>query len=583
MIGFVIVRLGVCAIISKLQPYLNLRRMNCRIRLTASEAVASLLVLNVTADVSSDIDVDGAGQQSEVKIKAAKFVKQIQELQITAWMALLIEEAMAGRELVVDFVLDSLVESFKTSLAMDDVYVLSSLCLFLPELERTKSGSIAKLLTSLLDIIESVVLDEAVLVVLVSLAADILVYCAYLIDTSIFFNRFQAAVNRWMLDTDECNFQQMTIQKLRFVVIYLSCNYLRYPFPRVGFPVVEAKGALFGTPKNHVMKINNETIVSALPVGRYAWRFKSVAPDCVPRTLSDDINITDEVRPVTEHAQQSEFSSKLSNYFQDLYENQLKDFDVEAELCNPGDFDAKNSVKLTANTACQAFPQLVPPSTVGAPAVSFASSLNFFDILESPRFSAVIPEERDDIDHRTFASTTLYRHQIHASILRDAGETDLHFEDFAAGLGLVPPSEQAVVHVDCHHEVIFHVDGDYEVLIVWTNGLSRETLIQSYNEKNYMRIEISPRSSGLYTVEVKIVGSKAADFMSFSPLVVTKRALPVAVLSQVLINVHVLDRKMGKIQSPFLVNGALLSAVRDTSFAPHSVTLLSPKTIYDAV
>ena len=552
------------------------------VRLSPSEAAASLLALNVTADLKPDVYFEDVSLNTDVKVKAVKCIQEVEVLKLTTWIAVLVEEAMAGRDLVIDFVIDRLIESMKTQLTIEDVYVLCPLCLILPEIEKTKNGSIAKILAAVLDIVETVRLEESVFVLFVALAVDMLIYSSYLIDCSEFFGRFEKAVDGWLLDSEECIFQQSTVQHLRFIVMSLACNYLRYPFPRVGFCGADSEGAIFGTSKTHVMKITNDAMFSATPIGRFGWRYKSIAPDPSPISLSEDTKINEEVRPIPEYTQQKEFSSKLSNYFQDLYENQLKDFEVDAELCNPGDFDAKNFVKLTPNAAVDASPQLLPTSSVGTPAVSFASSLSYFDVLDTPRLSAVVPEEKADVDKRTFAETTVYRHQIHVSILRNALDADPHFTDFLSGLGFGASADQTILHVDSNHDIFFHFDGSHEVLIVWTNGLNRDESLRSYSDKTYMRIEISPRQSGLYSVTVRVNGSQSPGIPWFSPVITTKRALPIAVIVQLLIGVHILDRKMGRVQSPFLVNGALLNAVRDTSFVPHSLTLLSPKSIFEA-
>jgi hypothetical protein len=303
----------------------------------------------------------------------------------------------------------------------------------------------------------------------------------------------------------------------------------------------------------------------------FSWTFSSVARDPPPGTLSSDTLINDELIAIEAMEQESAFESNLSDFFRTLYESGLPDFGISAELCKPADFDISRAVPLSANSPGSLVPPNLQLSSVGPTTCAFLSTLGF---LERVRPAS-------DTSHTTFSPASHYRHRIHVQCLA-SDPPPPHFMDFVSGLGFA--DGQTAAYWDCLHEVVFELTGAPErsVLIVWTDGLTQEQILGSYSQENLVRIEVSPKSSGLFWVRTKVIQGQAATVRHLAEVLVSKKALPLLVLSHVMMLRHIIDAQSKRIETPLHEASRILKAL-SAQFLACNVPPLPEKALFDGI
>ena len=548
------------------------------IYLSPSEKASIALAICTVLDVSKadDLGSNDTKQRIANKEKAVGFIEPFsQNLRVATLVNLIIEESIAHRDEVIDYSLTSLLSSLKTR-TLNDVYTMMSLMFVLTELEETHSGSVARILNTLLGLIEvHRNEDESIYEATVMLTCDALIYSAYIIDVKDYFKRFETIANNWMLNKEGCNFSQICKQKLFNCTLYLATNFLRFPFPSPEFVTggEMPKSAAFKSTVDNIIRLSKQRFVSDLPVGRYAWKYEPIAPTPAPREfnkISSDVNIPQ----ASETEEQKEFTSKLVNYTNDLFNTQLPELGISASLCNPDDFSSKHAFEMTPNEAPEPSAQNIPPPTPGPCAAAFLTGLDFFDLIETTRlFPTIESRNVNSIDNNKF------RHNINARFCSSTNAST-HLKDFKRGLGFVLPNGN-IVNETCRHRITFLADPNAhcEVEIVWDEGMTTKELVSTYTANTQLRFDISPMQTGLFLVNICVAKSISAEAVQLKRTIVSKRALPLFVISQIITCIHIINKLNETIVDPFASSGDLIGRVRGSEFYTHSIMLMCAKKI----
>jgi hypothetical protein len=513
---------------------------------TAAEMAGVVIAVNLTANISgTDVGVGFLGCLGGISGK----------MRIPAFVATIAEEALAGRSGIVGDVVALLAEEIRRIEKIEDVYALAPIALVLPELERAAAGSVDILLSAVLGRLENQEHQEP-FVVLFETIVDLLILSASLVKWQPHFQQFRRLVETWKLSA----FKGDESAELSCQLSLFTHFFLTFPSPVTSVPISKDKMAVFGTTDDRILQVGAQTLVSLGPVGRFEWEFTSLATEAPPFKLDDDVDIEAHVLQEDECEQQTAFADRLGNFFNDLYEKELG-----ARLCVPADFEA-SPIELAPNPPVRPRPQLVPPSSVGSPAIAFLSSLKFCDGMAPPQFFPGRQHALEDSE-----SSRYFLHTIRACFVENSNP---HFEHFKTGLGFLDGSGQSIVFTGVQHEIEFSLSHSaHPIVIVWLDGLSQESYLASFHPHNQIRIEIQSQPTGLMLVQIRVSRQFALDFPGFDKVLVSKRALPVFVIGQILSLAHVLDLRSNSVVYPLVDSRTRLRNLRGADFYSHAVLL----------
>jgi len=555
-------------------------------RLTNQEIVSVLLAIWSYCHISPKCSIrDHETEEWNLSIKIST-IKQIHVVQpslmIAVLIALLQEEIITNRSEIIEMMINLLSDSIK-SLAIEDLYSFLPITLLLPELERTKSGSISKLLNSFLDSIETRASEDDVLYeTKVALTTDLIIYSHYLIDIHPIYLRFESIVDSWLLDQKGCKFSPDVSQRLLYLTMYLASNFLRFPFPSTDYPSTIAKQpvSIFGSSVDHILRITNNQLISDLPIGSFTWNYSPVLPSPSIKELHSDVMINKNISLPNECESQKIFSNQIETFVTKTFDDHLPNLGIKAKKCSPSDYFHKNAPKLAPNNIPTPNPQFLPPSNPGTNATSFLTCFDFFDILETRRLYPMLQDREDRV--RSFHQNG-FRNRINVSFY-SSNTVYPHFEDLKMGLGIGDSSTNNIIYYDCRHEIIFHTSKQQrkEIVIVWNCDLNNDQLMESYFKESSIRIEVSPKQSGLFSVKTWLSKSFDSSFL-IKEAIVTKKALPVHILSQVLTNSYIINRKKSTISEPLKISGNAIRQMRSENFSFHELLLICAKNLLGTV
>jgi hypothetical protein len=408
---------------------------------------------------------------------------------------------------------------------------------------------------------------------------DFVIYSSYLIDSGQLISDFDDVVARWQLGQPTCQLPGHLADQVACLVLYLASNLGRWPSPARNQPFLDREqSACFAAQQRTILKVSNSHMSSVTPTGKFIWRFVPIEPTPEPFTLCEDASICELVPIAIEDTHQGEFQAILASYCGQLYDSHLKSFGIEADLCQPRSFDSSNSVPLSLNPSKRASVPASLPSRIGFASIGFMTSLNCF---QSSSVTGFPPPGQGLLGDPLRLDLT-YRYEIACSLVTAPGATSRgHFDDFKSGLGFLDETGTKLVYHDCRHDITFRWDQSpvSAVAIFWADGMSEEQLLQSYDPTTVLRIEIRCQMSGLFNVRTMVKGSEPLPIVK--ECLVSKRALPVFVLSQILAGSHLQWRAQGDDQRPVLTIGESLRACI-TKFFGRPRPFVAEKTLYES-
>jgi hypothetical protein len=553
-------------------------------------AVSAILGIINMAYISSDVGFSGESA-AEVRLKMAECLSKMKHrLCMASFMFILMEEALAGRPSLIDIALDGISGALQCH-KVEEVLALTPICLVIADLEKTKAGSVEKLLKGVFAAVNSLKYssgpdDDAFVAEISELLVDLLIYSAHLIEWKPYIAEFERILDLWNIgkSAENCQMAGKTVQHILYAVMRLNCCFLRWPHPEVRLDNEEMNGPVFAIGADRFLVFGSKKVMSVLPVGRFQWEFEPVPHDTPSRELSEDVSVCYRIPNASEFEQQKSFSSKLTSYFDLLYQNRLPDFGVQDELCRAENFDHADEISLTPNDVLGPSAQELPNGSIGNPTVAFASSIGLLDVVENSDFCPEVSAHgtASRIWGSLAAKVTSYRYKVHVNLLWNGSEISGHFADFRAGLGFMRESSRSIVYFDSRREIEFHDEGQVRpVCVVWRDGMTLAQFMQSFRRQSHLRIEISSGSNGLFCVWVKVPkANKLSDFV-FHKTLVSKRALPAFVLGQIMSVDHLIRRREGKVEFPVHVIGEGLREFRAREFVSRPTKLLSAKVLFE--
>ncbi|KAK8890929.1 hypothetical protein M9Y10_028129 [Tritrichomonas musculus] len=250
-------------------------------------------------------------------------------------------------------------------------------------------------------------------------------------------------------------------------------------------------------------------------------------------------------------------------------------------LCSPSDFRAKSAPSLENRSIdeIKLHEEKLPPHSVGPRSAAFLSTLNFFDSQLCNRFFPTIQKYKN-------VELSDFRHVIHVYFISipDQYQPDLHFDDFKSGLGLVDDSKESIICADTRHQIVFHLDDQKKmkekrnIFICWDRDKlvkDEEGWDKTFNTKEQsLRIEICPTHNGLFNVSILLNKNYyQSEFPCLTNVLVSKKNLPAFVISQIIVNDHILDFKKNNVVRAQLQNGKIIRDKRLIDFQSYSLLM----------
>lgn len=521
------------------------------------------------------------------KIKAVEFCFELPPtLRIPTLIQIITEECVNSRDEVIENCLTSLLKSLK-SRSVDDVYSFLGLLNIFPELEKCHSGSVSRVLTVLLNTIEIFNEgDENLYYLTTMLACEALVDAAPIIDVSIHYKHLKSIAENWCLGLDTCKFSNECQQKLKYALLFISSNFTKFHYPVDGNIVggnMENSTVFKYSQIDDILRLQKSRIVSDLPVARTAWNYKCVHPaNSDVKSIKKEVDSNMAIPSPQDSDVQKQFTNHIEAFVTDLFANKLQEMGVESNICTPEEFNPKPQNQ-SPNVLPQCSPQRAPPSSTGHDAAAFMTSFNYFDILESQRvLPSISPEsaaKMQNLDSQSFRHTIFARF---ANLSANLTNSDC-FEDFKRGLGF-PTQNGDIVNTTYGHNVVFTNERSIgAAIVVWAEKMTKAELVQTFSAENTLRIEIIPTHSGLFDVRTTASIKLNDDIVQMKRAFVTKRSLPLFVISQIMSSVHTIQIKENNAHEPFVTHGNLIREMKNSEFHSHPIMLLCPKKILQEV
>jgi hypothetical protein len=513
-----------------------------------AEIVSVILAVNTLAPIYN-VDVHNGVIEALTALRPP--------LRVPAIIACVIEEAMAGRNKIATTGVELLAAEIARIAKAEDIYAFLPLTLVLPELESAVAGAVSRILAAVIEKLERLLVPhDFAFVTLLEFAVDLMVLTTEVIEWREHYQRFQEVAGSWkskgFTGDDALHVKEQLALLTHFI--------MTYPAPVMEAPLSTEKTAVFGVTDEQILHVGVDTLISRCPVGQYEWKFRSIATEAPPFTFDDDVNIEHGVLKEDDCVQQTAFVSPINDFF-----SKLGECDASARLYRPQDFEQKG-LTLSQNRPVPPTPQRAPPSSVGSQAIAFMSSLDYCDGLMpsqlSPRSQGAPADEQ---------LSRPYFHTIDVSFVAGASS---HFEDFKTGLGFIDGARNAIVFPGVQHEIVFHRGQCvHSIMIVWIDGLSPKAYLESFGPPNQIRIEIQSQPSGLFLVHFRITRELPRGFPCFGEILVSKRALPVFVIGQILSLAHLREFGLNIVQKPLNKSATHLQKYRRANFYSHSVLL----------
>jgi hypothetical protein len=184
-----------------------------------------------------------------------------------------------------------------------------------------------------------------------------------------------------------------------------------------------------------------------------------------------------------------------------------------------------------------------------------------------------------------FTQNAFTRHKINADF---SGITTGVFTDCRSGLGILDSRKKgrftmpSVFHFDSRHEIEIRPSPsrDSTVGIFYMDEIGIATLCETYLPGHHFRIEIFGRPRGLFLVKILLHQQWASRIQTLSEVLVSKKALPMFVISQILWLRHVIDETAGTVARPEVEASEALRKLRKSEFLSHQVLLQNAKTLF---
>ncbi|EAX99648.1 hypothetical protein TVAG_091150 [Trichomonas vaginalis G3] len=559
------------------------------VALSGSEKSQFCLALFSTIDISNKIDFEPKSDKNKVncKQKLSEFCFGLNpRLRIATLIEIITEECINKRSDVTENCITSLLKSFNQR-TLEDVYAFFGLLNSFPYLEKSSPGSITRVLQTFLNAIEIFNEgDEFLYFLTVMLTVESLIDSSFIIDVSQHYKHFEVIAANWSLHMENCKFTSLCQQRLDYSLLYLSYHFQRYHFP-IEKDVVGGEmndSTVFKSNEiDNILRLKKEKIVTDLPVARMTWNYKSLNPQMVdisvkPKTVLENVTIPS----ASDISEQQKYTKHFTDFVDDLFDNKLLNLGLKTKICQPSDFMSllDKSPHLTSNTLQLVKAQNIPTNSSGHESASFMTSLGFFDKTNVfPSISAESSQKMKELDNKKFMHTIPARFAKLAPSLKSS---EL-FDDFKNGLG-VKTENGDIVHSSWAHSIIFNEERSIgSVLIVWGEEMNRTEIVQTFSLENPLRIEIYPTKSGLFDVRTCSIHKIAEDVVQIKRAFVTKRALPLFVVSQINSAVHAINIKDNNNHESFLSNGNMIREMKEKEFHSHYIMLLCEKKILQEV
>ena len=596
--------------------------------LSTSEIASLLLSLLSICDISNENNISIYFQENimkyEVKEQIINVIKRITpDLSIPFLIASLIEVSTSLKIEVSSnmkesknnftklllrtlFASISIKNNDKNAISIDTLYSIMPLTLILEELEQVSSGSIARILDETLNILNNHFEPnqyDTTFSSFIDFFVDVFIQSSSLIsklgiDITEQFESFQKFVMKNSKEVDK---------RVLYSLMFLSVHFLRHPNPSPDFaiPNSDIKEAIFGFYDDCILKVSNNAIYSLIPVGQFYWNFKFIDVEPSISELSEDVKIASNFPSPIENEEQKQFSNVFQAFEDNLFTNTLQStFNIQnPRQYKPSDFISSNSTSLPPTLDYkEPHTQNLPPKTVGPSSSAFMNSLNFYDLLLTNRLFSSPGSDPQKIENviRSLTDNPNYvlnkfKHVLSCVILSSSNIQSKHFDDFKIGLGLINKSSKEIIYEDCRHKIIFSSNflgeinfetDQYKnksvvpnVFILWNESINQDDLINFYRKSiPNIKILITPQANGLYAVNVSIYGG-ICNSKSLSEILISKHALPVFIISQIISNVHKVNNIIGSVVNPITDASSKICSLRedDEAFINYPLLLCCTK------
>lgn len=484
-------------------------------------------------------------------------------------MISIIENVYSNKPEPIEFKIKLAIELLK-SFTPQQLHIFSVITFLLKDLEKVRPNSIEFILDSLFDIVESQgeeALQTNVYLLYVQLIADIIIIS----NSQLGLRRFTALSKNW------------TNLDLQYTILYLALHYHNNPVIPLLRPedLPENDRYLFAKRDDIVLLLSSNRINTIMPTGEYSWAFEGypIHPDPDKIIIDFPVERKDsKPQDPIEYEQQKSFMNSATTFLDNLYTEKL-----HSSLCKPTDYKIEpfsfEPNEKTEYSEHKTIDKNQPPLTYGANPAAFVSSLGFYDKFFDER---LYPLNQNANQEFVNLDTNKFRHSINISILAPENPST-HFTDFKAGLGFIDEETGNIVYSDCRHQFVFHNSTEklYQIRVIWNENLDSSVWLSQFDENHLVHISIKPTQNGMFSISIYLNRTIFKQIHLLPSVKVSQHTLPVFILAQIFIVVHLLDACKNETHfNKILASGQKLKEQSSNDFASTAIPLAVDKTFY---
>lgn len=459
---------------------------------------------------------------------------------IQVLLSILIEEAIHGRKQTMMSVTTQMMNTIAYR-NVPDIIAFSQIVLIIPYLIKTFPQIIETIVNSFITILEQKSRDNPqFIVILLRLLIDILLISGQYMSVQNYITKLHSVIE--MLIREDKNLTPDKIEQINDQMLLLEMLLGRIPLQSYEKPAGIGENYMSFFKDNEVLNISDSNLLSTTAVGQFNWKYSSIGHKNV---INPVYKIPEAPAPVPV-TDQKEFRNSITKEISGMFDFDLANLGITTKLYTPENIGLTqsdfNETLTNQNTDVSAHRTERDYEVAHIPS-QFMTSLGYYKIGNN---ESIIPSKNDN----KFIDTINYVKSTTVSLI-SFGQFP-QFEELTASLGLLN-SDKSIVYADHRRKIVFMRGAEAKirpVIVVWREGATDSKIASTCTPEVGVRLLISPMENGLCKLEVSMNKNIDIKKVLLSSLIVTKQALPLHIISQIVVLSELLEDANTKIIDP---------------------------------
>ncbi|EAX92307.1 hypothetical protein TVAG_337270 [Trichomonas vaginalis G3] len=482
-------------------------------------------------------------------------------------LSILIEEAINNRKEIITSVVTQLLNSLQNR-NVSDAIVFSQIIHILPNLIQDSPNVIPMIITASVSLLEHKTRDFPQFSFLMArIIIDILLNLAQFMDVRAFADKVRIIIEQWNT-SEEKKLPVEYLERVNDQIFILEMLMRRIPLQSYENPP-QIQGNLVAFYKdNEILKLNETEISSTTYAGRYNWKYEIIGHEIPPNITSN----SDKLPPISS-IDKKEFSNSIQSEISSLFNNDLPRLGITTPLSTPENVKIEktqiDTSKLTDQTPENHYQ--VDPSNYIHHSAQFMTALGYYKVgqqeMISPSTQTSIPEV-DDLQYLRVTTVSLVSFGDHPQ-----------FEELVSNLGL-KSTDNSIIYANHRRKLIFVRENEAisnNVAVIWKEDAIESKIAETCKPEVNIRLVISPLENGLIRLEVGINKNIELKKPLLNSIIVSKQALPIHVISQIISTTEIIDADNGKDIDPILQARNSIKKTKESLTSPYSEVLYATK------